>query len=113
MYQIKRLLTILLQLRAFWYTVTAPAENEETQKRGMVLVSYNIGITNPDRSGVFKIASIFNALPVKVAGIHVCVDDPKTVIVAKLASMLVGSYGALRFRCHYGTLSLLASTGFS
>lgn len=78
-----------------------------------MFVSYNIGINNPDRSGVFKIASIFSGLPLKVAGIHVCVDDPKIAMVAKLASLLLGSHSAVRFRCHYGTLSLLAPTGFS
>jgi hypothetical protein len=77
----------------------------------MVLMAYNVGMAGNmlDRSVIYKISSILFAMPVKVVGLHACVNDPKLEVLANLATLFVGSHNRVRYRCHVGKLKPIFS----
>jgi hypothetical protein len=89
-------------MRSFWYMAMTALEDEETQKQGIVFLSYAVGQPVLQRSGVFKLSNIFSVLPLRIVGIHVCVDDPKARLLATFATLLIESRHRVRFRCHCG-----------
>jgi hypothetical protein len=88
--------------RSFWYIAMSALEDEETQKRGIVFLSYTVGTPILQKSSVFQLASIFRVIPLRVVGIHVCVDDPKVQVLARLATLMIDPRHRVRFRCHCG-----------
>jgi hypothetical protein len=88
--------------RCFWYVAMAALEDEETQKRGIVCLSYAVGAPLLQKSTVFQLSSILRVIPFRVVGIHSCVDDPKMQVVARLATLMMDPRHRVRFRCHCG-----------
>jgi hypothetical protein len=78
-------------------------EDKETQKRGIVLISYSNGAPVRGHDKIFKISKLIRSVPLRPVGLHVCVDDPKIEFIATLGALLIGSQNRARFRCHSGT----------
>lgn len=81
----------------------AAFEDEETQKRGVVLIPYNIGSPYAfDRRSSYLHARLTWILPVRVAGLHGCSQDPRQRTLMNLALNFIGTKMRLRTRIHFG-----------
>jgi hypothetical protein len=81
----------------------AALKDEETQKRGFVLISYTVNTTQAfDRRNSYKIARLYWILPMRLAGLHGCTNDPRQRTLMNFAVMLVGTHMRLRSRIHFG-----------
>ena len=88
----------------FYYMVMAALSDEETQKKGMVFVGYNMGHkSTSDRTPVKIIMKMRQLLPVRVVTLHYCHDNVRVRPMMFLAAFLSGAYGRVRFRPQYGT----------
>ncbi|KAL3939101.1 MAG: hypothetical protein SGARI_001493 [Bacillariaceae sp.] len=91
-------------LRAFWYLGSVAAEDAETQRKGVVIVQYNVGVQKmASRDVVYGLARVLKALPLRAASIHACVSDSRVKAAATIAALLIGSNNTVRFRCHSGS----------
>lgn len=78
-------------------------EDEETQKKGIVLLGYNMGAKSVvDRPAVWAIEKLRKALPMRVVGMHYCYDSFKMRPMMSLAMLVMGATSRVRFRAHYG-----------
>lgn len=85
-------------------------EDEETQKRGAVIVVYLIGKGHdyvPD-AGVhaWKDSTMTSvALPIRMNSVHVCYDHPILRHVFSFAIHALDTFARVRYRSHYGMFS--------
>jgi hypothetical protein len=90
-------------MRSIFCAAIAVAEDEETQKKGVVLILINAGpnkISDPYAS--WKVSRVMPSLCVRFVGIHYCYDS---VVISKMFSltmMMAGKESRLRFRTHFG-----------
>jgi len=80
-------------------------EDEETQRRGLVVVVYNIGEDQkgPDSIWQKEGPDLENWLPLKVAAIHICIDNPLINMIARVALLSAGESVRSRYKFHGGT----------
>ena len=81
------------------------AEDEESQKRGMVGLLYHVGpmpIAGFDRELFYKGPSSVYYLPIRMVGLHYCFDDPLIRAVVAFTMMSVGREVRVKFRVHDG-----------
>lgn len=83
----------------------AAAEDEETQKRGMVGIVYYVG----NFTGHFnhrlnqQVAEMSKWFPLRLTGFHLCFDDQRLQTWKPLAMLLMGKQLRIRARFHHGT----------
>ena len=97
--------TGLNQIRAYIYMILSAVEDEETQKRGLVVILYHMGKinTNLDQD-VMQEGSISDQwLPIRFSAIHECLDHPMMKVISKIIAMTTGPDFRARFRVHEGT----------
>jgi hypothetical protein len=97
------LVLFLLQLRAFFYLGSVTSRDDETQRKGVVIVQHNLDTEFATRSAIHGLGRVLRALPLRVASIHTCVDDMVEKAAAMIASLLIGSDNTVRVRAHCGT----------
>lgn len=79
-------------------------KDEETQKRGVVGVAYNVGREHTkDREAVWKAAKIVSILPIRFMGVHYCFDDENLRLLFSLAMFVFNKNARIRCRLHCGT----------
>lgn len=83
---------------------TTSLEDEETQKRGMVIIAMNIDhAAMLNRFKVMQGGYLSRTIPMRLVAIHFCVSQPMQRFSATLATMVLGVQLQLRSRVHYGT----------
>lgn len=83
-------------------------KDEETQKRGFVLIAYTVDTTHPlDRRNSYKVARLSWILPMRTVGLHGCIDDDRQSTLMNFAFMLIGTNMRVRTRIHFGTTTFL------
>jgi len=103
-------------LRAFWFLSSVALEDREIETKGIVFVYYTLGGTssiNTDteiiddqqrqRCVVAKWGNVLQALPLRVASIHWCVENTQEETATNLSALLLGRSNFVRVRCHRGT----------
>lgn len=95
-------------MRCRFYLGMINSEDEEIQKKGVVLIFYNIG-NKPQSShqpgkSAWAQMKMMRGLPVSVPSIHICCDDILTAALAQLGRLAADTFTRLRIRTHYGTL---------
>lgn len=82
----------------------AALEDEETQKRGFVIIAYYVGSRKQvDRRGSYNIARLSSwMLPMRAVGLHGCTDDPRQRTLMNLTVMIIGTNMRFRSRIHFG-----------
>ena len=82
------------------------AESVETQRKGMVVVTWGIGNKSSRRtmsaSTYWNVSAVQRSLPVKVVGLHFCYDS--IILRPIVSTMQLGCdfFTGVRFRSHYG-----------
>mmetsp|Transcript_25511 Transcript_25511/g.60125 ORF Transcript_25511/g.60125 Transcript_25511/m.60125 type:complete len:1022 (+) Transcript_25511:182-3247(+) len=98
-------------LRAFWILSSIALEDEEIERKGAVLVYYTIGASDSverhgvdgHRSRIRELGNVLDALPMRVAAIHWCVENVAMKQAANLSVMMLGRSNFVRVRCHSGS----------
>lgn len=93
----------MMQLRALWVLASAGAMDEETQRKGCVLVYYAVGTNLAGNGTIHSCARMLRALPLRVISIHACVSDLRVQAAVNVAALLIGKSFSLRLRCHCGS----------
>jgi hypothetical protein len=103
--------SIEARMRACFYGGMIALWDEETQKKGIVIIVYLFGerTTEFDPNGAWKLPALSGCMPIRVASCHVCMNDSKLSPLIALGLMVTGSYTRLRHRYHRGTFEI---TGF-
>ena len=100
---------IPILMRGFWYILESLLDDEETQKKGVVFVSYGFNLQSSQihsirRQLMWTAGYITQALPIKFVGCHYCYES--SLIMGKILPILaytVGKIVRVRFRIHCGT----------
>ena len=84
-------------------------EDEETQRSGVVIVLSLLGTDKSSmptdyRDGSWQVTLLTtSALPLRIAAVHICYDDPNLFPVFALGVLVTNTASRLRLRCHFGT----------
>jgi hypothetical protein len=92
--------------RAMWYIVHAALEDEMTQKRGVVNLSFpdNAKLSQLDRSLVkMNLDCIKGCLPVRQSGMHICHPPSFISLVLPLLKLFMGERMRKRIMLHSGS----------
>ena len=81
----------------------AAAEDEETQKRGVVGIFYFTSALKAVQELHQRQARLFDWLPLKIVSGHFCFNDPRIRLVKAFLMMVVGRDRRVRVRMHEGT----------
>jgi hypothetical protein len=85
--------------------MTEAADDEETQRRGMVGIFYFSMARNIAQEILRREPNVTECVPIKMVGLHFCTlpKDPLMQIVKALMMLVVGRNNRLRIRVHEGT----------
>ena len=93
-------------VRAIWYMLHAAMENEETQKYGMLFVTYPGGVTMSqiDR-GLIKILlpSIQGTIPIRLSAFHSCQPPTFLKLVLPFVKLFMSDRTKDRLLFHFGS----------
>jgi hypothetical protein len=95
------------QLKALFYIFYSMAEDEETQRRGVVGIAYFIGQkfgSEMDFDLSSRAPRLLEWIPFRVSAMHFCSDDPRLRAFNALILPLLGQRNRARFRIHDGML---------
>ena len=93
-------------LRAHWYQVMTMVQDEEIQKKGCVMVGYEIGRTVAQGqyfNDIIASIPVCSSLPLRVAAFHFCYDNSTVRAFLLLFRRVAGSKMRVRFRDHFGS----------
>ena len=94
------------KLKACIYMWLMLAEDEENQKRGLVLVVLQMGfldLAGASLTVTREIPRLLDWLPIRVCALHFCSDDRLTGFLFRAAGVGVPEEGRARLRYHIGT----------
>jgi hypothetical protein len=92
------------QAQAMWMILSIAYEDVETQRKGLVFLSCNIGGNLiPNRKLVLEYGRIHHAFPVRLASHHAIVNDLLVEAAMNFCVHLIGSNVSIRHRCHRGS----------
>ena len=85
----------------------ANSEEEEIQKKGIVIIGYSVG-NNPvpaskPRQTVWGMAKVLSSIPVRVPGLHCCYDSSVVAAIASIGRLALNTFTRMRVRTHYGS----------
>ena len=97
-------------MRALLYFISVLAQDEETQRKGCVLVLFNMHPfrrpMGPPPAAAIHSAHLIKLSPIRYVGLHLCYDDPHQTMSSNLAILLSSSadqFNCARTRVHSGT----------
>ena len=73
--------------RAFWYIFQSILEDEQVQRRGLIVVAYLAHFSNKNRDPTFArmcIGMMQGCLPIQMSGFHVCYAPPLFRLAARV-----------------------------
>eukprot|EP00980_Cylindrotheca_fusiformis_P009824 scaffold2164_cov106-Cylindrotheca_fusiformis.AAC.7 len=92
--------------RTLWYVVHTLLENEETQKKGIVIMiwPHHVKLSQFDKK-LMKMNSVSmrKCLPVRISAVHVCQPPKIFSIIFPIVKLFMGDIVRKRFRVHFGT----------
>ncbi|CAJ1949909.1 unnamed protein product [Cylindrotheca closterium] len=101
-------------LRALFYSLMVLADDEETQKNGVVFVSWAVGykqdsnmvhVTKSDgfKNAIWAMVKLaFTAIPFRHEAFHLCYDNFFLSPIFGMIKLSLGMYMGVRVRTHYG-----------
>ncbi|CAJ1969424.1 unnamed protein product [Cylindrotheca closterium] len=93
--------------KAFWYVLTSVADDEETQKKGFVFVSYAVDSNHPSdatrRKALQSCAILGRSLPARTTAVHFCSDSQEAAALWRVMIMSSPTYTRVRIRTHCGS----------
>ena len=87
------------QKRATFYMYMAAMESTEAQRKGIVVVFYNLD--SPHATSVNS--GLRAALPINFGSLHLCVNEISTYVTSCAAVCTLSTKHRVRYRVHFGT----------
>ena len=83
------------------------AEDEETQKRGMVLLPYQVGskFYAPDLAYILESSKFFQFIPLRIVSVHICMENYLTRLLGRVVMASVTPDVRSKHRLHEGKKS--------
>ena len=105
-------------MRALLYFISVLAQDEETQRKGCVLVLFNMHpFRRPmDPNDSVRLTNVnMNLGPIRFVGHHFCYDEPQPSMISNLESAMssVHQFSRIRFRVYSGTSTKELDLGFT
>jgi hypothetical protein len=101
------------QPKLFWYLLSSIAEDEETQKKGMVFISYSLDSkleSNEENDHVWWACILCaQSLPVRFSSFHYCYNTPTIGSNMKLFISAGNPFTRARMRMHQGKEMIMVS----
>eukprot|EP00980_Cylindrotheca_fusiformis_P019586 scaffold6795_cov110-Cylindrotheca_fusiformis.AAC.3 len=105
-------LVLMTMTKAFWYLMSTLCDDEETQKKGVVVVANVVGLSDRHEKChlalLWRLNAVDQALPFRLGCLHYCYNSS-----SRLSSMLLSRLASVarprvqvRIRTHNGTSSL-------
>ncbi|CAJ1960440.1 unnamed protein product [Cylindrotheca closterium] len=92
------------EMKSHFFFKMSLLKYEEIQLRGVVRISYEVGhCRNKTSFGMLEFARLSNAIPLRMASIHLCIDDIKAFFVYDLALKALRPTQRAKLKIHYGT----------
>eukprot|EP00980_Cylindrotheca_fusiformis_P029779 scaffold23836_cov137-Cylindrotheca_fusiformis.AAC.1 len=96
-----------LMTKAFWYLISTLSEDEETQKKGTVIVSYSMGMSDhtdqTHRKLIWSTGVVGQSLTLRLACLHYCYNFSSPLLPA--IAFAAKSMARVRLRIHKGSHS--------
>ncbi|CAJ1947377.1 unnamed protein product [Cylindrotheca closterium] len=100
--------------RLFYTSMVVFPNNEQSQKRGVVVVLYLLGPRSTQleagapgsmssRKLAWKLCQLLRALPFRLSAMHICYDSLAWSPVLVTMKMALGAFTRIRLRSHYGS----------
>ena len=90
-------------MKTLIYIVLAAAEDEETQKRGLIgMLYFTNALPLIQKLHQRRGPRLFDWLPIKLVGVHFCYDDARFRILQALLLLMMGKERRVRVRMHEG-----------
>lgn len=99
--------------RAFWYLFHCLLEDEQVQKRGLIVLGFSANFQNRNRDSVFTrmcLASMQGCLPIRLSAFHVCHSPIVFHFVAKMLLCFIGERLRKRVLPHAGKYDKVVET---
>ena len=95
---------MLLQLRTIYYVTMAAVEDEETQRKGIVGILYNIceKLRYYNACTLLRSAKLRNALPARYVAMHYFHNDPSFMEYVNFELCHLDAHTRARNRIHHG-----------
>lgn len=93
-------------MRAVYYILMSALEDEETQKKGIVCVVYNVeprSALSNDPQIYLNVYKLLPSLPMKMMGAHYCVQDAHLRLFMSSIRVAMSREVRLRSRVHHGS----------
>eukprot|EP00980_Cylindrotheca_fusiformis_P014666 scaffold3987_cov134-Cylindrotheca_fusiformis.AAC.16 len=93
------------ELRARYYVLMSMLESKETQLNGVTIITYEVGSCKDTTNGTGYIehTRLLQSLPIHVAAIHHCCDDPAQYLLQSASIRLLSTSQLARFQTHIGS----------
>ena len=94
-------------MRSLFYSWMVYAEDQETQRNGMVAVTYTVGTKNKrtqnDKGNMWvSLPRVMRAVPLRGEGRHQCYDDRVWETLFSFYKISLNQANRMRMRAHYG-----------
>jgi hypothetical protein len=88
-----------------WYLFTSSLKDEETQKKGVVMVIFNVGkmAVKENLSFLKRVHKVREGIPKKIVGGHYCYNDSSLRPFVAGLRLFLDKEARRRFRPHYGS----------
>lgn len=93
-------------MRSVWYVISIVLQDEENQKRGLVVINYNTGnceLFEESIAATIRWKAITKSLPLRFAGFHYCYSNDFNSPLLTEMQLVLQKNLLLRFRKHFGT----------
>jgi CRAL/TRIO domain len=93
-------------IRAFWYFFHALLEDEQVQRRGLIVVNYSAHYTSKNRDPTFTrmcVSSLQGCIPIRLSAFHGCHPPTLYRLAASIFLLLIGDRLRKRVLPHAGT----------
>jgi hypothetical protein len=103
--RLRRVWNIKSEMRAKYYITMNLLESQQTQKKGAMMVHYEVGPANEKKhtAGIPKISKLAFTLPVFWGGCHICCNDFTTYAIGKSVISILPQLIRAKLRIHYGS----------
>ena len=92
--------------RAMYYVIMSALEDEETQRKGITIILYNVGDFNPRKTDLRTVSQggwLLATIPMKACSLHHCFSDQKVRRVINFSMRFFSDDARARCKVHCGT----------
>eukprot|EP00980_Cylindrotheca_fusiformis_P003723 scaffold824_cov129-Cylindrotheca_fusiformis.AAC.3 len=100
----KRKFSVDCRFRALLWSFFNALRDKETQRKGLVLVLFNVGSSSSlEPEVLYHLREMVQSIPLRLIGFHICYDNPMRRPLISLLIAALDKFITARCRSHFGT----------